>query len=158
MAQIDVDEMAVPDKDLISPAPRYPRKPSRAAVDEDEVDNEDDGASSRPPPEEVLRLIMTELSVSPEIAGAALGIGRNSAYQAIHKKQIAANCVGNKLTCPTAPLRRQLGLEPPLAGGEPAPQIALQPKKQETIKSPKQRRRRKQRKSLPLIASHLTWS
>ena len=106
-----------------------------------DADKEDDGTSSRLPPEEIRRLIMTELSVAPEIAGAALGVGRNSAYQAIHKKQIAANRVGNKLTCPTAPLRRQLGWEPPLPGDEPAPQIALQAKKQELIKSPKRHRR-----------------
>src|SRR6476620_9819841 len=103
MAQVDVDEIAAQDEDLISPAPRYPGKPPQVAIDENEVDNEDDGTGSRPPPEEVRRLIMTELSVAPEIAGAALGIGRNSAYAAIHKKQIAANRVGNKLTCPTAP-------------------------------------------------------
>jgi hypothetical protein len=109
--------------------------------DVDAVDASDgDGASLRLPPAEVLRLIMTELTVAPEVAGLAHGIGRNSAYEAIHKGQIAANRVGNKLTCPTAPLRRQLGLEPPLPG-EPAMQIAAHPKKQEIKSSPKRHRR-----------------
>jgi hypothetical protein len=99
-------------------------------------DEEDDDSSPRPSPEEVLRLITTRLAVSPEIAGAALGVGRNSAYAAIHKRHIAAFRVGNKLMCPTAPIRRQLGLEPPLPGGEPAPPIAKQKysRKSESLK------------------------
>jgi hypothetical protein len=144
-----IDEIAVLDEESEEGlAPQRPKNKGKGKgkdddEDDDNVDTDgDDGASPRPSPEEVRRLIMTELSVPPEIAGAALGVGRNSAYQAIHKKQIAANRVGNKLTCPTAPLRRQLGWEPPLPGGEPAPQAALLPKKPETIKSPKRRRRR----------------
>jgi hypothetical protein len=111
--------------------------------DDGDADDEGDDTSPRPSPAEVLHLIMTELTVAPEIAGLAHGIGRNSAYEAIHKGQIAANRVGNKLTCPTAPLRRQLGIDPPLPGGEPAMQIAAHPNKQEMKKSPQPQRRRR---------------
>jgi hypothetical protein len=149
MTQTSVNETPAVNEDF-DPVPRRPGKQSKPveALDEasDEAPNDRDndagaGASLRISPAEVLRLIMTELTVAPEIAGLAHGIGRNSAYEAIHKGQIVANRVGNKLTCPTAPLRRQLGIDPPLQGA-PTPQLAAHPKKQEVKKSPKRQRPR----------------
>ena len=87
-------------------------------------------------------LLWNEFAVSPEVAAAALNVSRNSGYAAIHNKDIPATRVGNRLMVPTAYLRQRLYLEPPLPGEEPAPQTALQLKKQkqEVVKSPKRRR------------------
>lgn len=43
-------------------------------------------------------------------AGRACGIGRNSAYKAAERGEIPTNKFGGKLTVPTAPLRRLLGI------------------------------------------------
>src|SRR6476619_3352338 len=111
MTQTNADESTATNEDFDPAPPRSRKQPKLVEELNAELGDEGDGSSLRLSPAEVLRLIMTELTVAPKVAGLAHGIGRNSAYEAIHKGQIAANRVGNKLTCPTAPLRRQLGLE-----------------------------------------------
>ena len=45
------------------------------------------------------------------IAGKALGLGRNATYRAAHRGEIQVNTFGARMTAPTAPLRRRLGLD-----------------------------------------------
>ena len=44
-------------------------------------------------------------------AGKALGLGRNATYAAARRGDIQINRFGSKMTAPTAPLRRRLGLD-----------------------------------------------
>ena len=111
-----------------------------------EGSDDDSAAGARLDPAHVLHRIKTELAVPPEVAGAAWGIGRNSAYAAIHKGDIKSVRVGHLLMCPTAPLRRQLGIDPPLPGEKFGPQVAApspepNPMVRQTTK-PRQKRRR----------------
>jgi hypothetical protein len=78
--------------------------------------------------DEILQRIMTRLTVEPVVAGGAFGLGRSASYQACHTGEIVALRMGHKLACPTAPLRRQLGLEPPLESDIPAGPPKLVPK------------------------------
>jgi hypothetical protein len=107
---------------------------SDAVPPQDDVEG-DDGPETGLPHEEILRQIMTQLSVEPVVAGAAFGLGRNASYQACHSGEITALRMGHKLTCPTAPLRRQLGLEPPLESEVPAGPPKLVPKPPQTKRS-----------------------
>ena len=45
------------------------------------------------------------------LAGAALGLSRNKAYEAAKRGEIPTLKFGKRLVVPTAPLRRMLGLE-----------------------------------------------
>lgn len=54
-----------------------------------------------------------EPTVDVPFAGRALGIGRNSAYEAARNGQIPTIAVGGKLRVPTAALRRMLALDAP---------------------------------------------
>lgn len=60
--------------------------------------------------DEVLRAIMTKLTVPVPVAGRALNLSKNSTYAAVHRGEIPAIRMGSRLECPTAPLRRMLGL------------------------------------------------
>jgi hypothetical protein len=59
----------------------------------------------------VLRALTEEITVPVEVAGKALGIGRSLAYTTIKNQEIPAIRIGNRLTVPTAPLRKMLGIE-----------------------------------------------
>ena len=50
-------------------------------------------------------------TVTVEQAGAALGIGRASAYEAARRGDIPTIRIGRRLVVPTAALRRMLGLD-----------------------------------------------
>lgn len=53
-------------------------------------------------------------------AGRALGLSRASTYDAVARGQIPAIRVGRRLLVPTAALRRMLGLDSDLTGGNAA--------------------------------------
>ncbi|MBR1190080.1 helix-turn-helix domain-containing protein [Bradyrhizobium sp. AUGA SZCCT0160] len=61
--------------------------------------------------ENVRAALMSNLTVSVEIAGKAFGIGRNAAYDACKSGDIPSVRIGGRITCPTAPLRKMLGIE-----------------------------------------------
>jgi hypothetical protein len=61
--------------------------------------------------DEVRRAILGQLSVPPEVAGRAYLLGRNASYKAVQTGKIKANKIGGKWSCPTAPIRRDLGLD-----------------------------------------------
>ena len=89
-------------------------------------------------PDEILELLRTELSVGPEIAGKALGLGRTSSYAACRCGDIPAFRVGSKFIVPTSKLREMLGIESlPLP-----PPVPLAPLEQA---SPRRRQRRRKR-------------
>jgi hypothetical protein len=48
-------------------------------------------------------------------AGKALGLSKNSAYEAAKRGDIPTLRFNKRLVVPTMPLRRMLGLEPPAA-------------------------------------------
>jgi hypothetical protein len=62
--------------------------------------------------EELRNAILTELTVPvwPH-AGKALGVSRNSSYEAARRNEIPTVKIGNRLSVPTARLREMLGLE-----------------------------------------------
>jgi hypothetical protein len=60
---------------------------------------------------EIKEALQKELSVSVDIAGKALGLGRNAAYGAIKSGAIPSIRFGRKIICPTAPLRKMLGVD-----------------------------------------------
>src|SRR3954452_13533574 len=59
----------------------------------------------------ITKAIKHKLTVTIEEAGQALGVGRNSAYAAARRGEIEAFKIGARLVVPTAPLRRQLGID-----------------------------------------------
>jgi hypothetical protein len=59
----------------------------------------------------IRRALIENLTVPPEIAGRAFGLGRSSAYQAIRSGQLPSIRLGRKIAVPTAPLRKMLGIE-----------------------------------------------
>jgi hypothetical protein len=62
-----------------------------------------------------IRAALRGLTTSVEIAGAAYGLARNSAYEAVKSGQIESIPFGGKIVCPTAPIRKRLGLEAEVA-------------------------------------------
>jgi hypothetical protein len=62
--------------------------------------------------EEIKNEISTQLTVPvwPH-AGQALGVSRNTAYQAARRNEIPTIKIGNRLAVPTAHLRKMLGIE-----------------------------------------------
>jgi hypothetical protein len=64
----------------------------------------------RPTEAEILQALRG-LITTVEIAGAAYGLARNSAYEAIRRGDIEHIRIGGKIVCPTAPIRKRLGLE-----------------------------------------------
>jgi hypothetical protein len=58
-----------------------------------------------------LRKALAGLTVKVEVAGQALGVGRNAAYAAAKRGDIPTIRIGGAIRVPTAPLRRMLGLE-----------------------------------------------
>jgi hypothetical protein len=94
-------------------------------------------------PEEVRRLIMTEMSVSPTIAGRAFGLGISSSYRAVRSGEIPSKRLGSKFAVPTSWIRQQLGLEP-----APPPQtlqvqvIPSSPPPSKQVAPPRRKRRR----------------
>ena len=145
MAQQSTTEIERDEQDGRAPV-SPPRRKARAdtGADEGADDGDDDEGDARPglDPREVREMIMTLLSVPPEVAGAALGLGRNASYKACKTKQITSFFIGGKLVCPTAPLRQMLCIDDPAPQGAPVPQVAAHPKKQEMKMSPKPQRRR----------------
>ena len=117
---------------------RAPRSPSREAEQTSSGYHQGgapDCSHPRPDHETISWLLRNEFAVNPEVAAAALNVSRNTGYAAIHKGDIPATRVGNRLMVPTAYLRQQLHLEPPLAPAvsqKPAPRSAAHLTKQET--------------------------
>ena len=60
-----------------------------------------------------LRALTEEVSVPVEVAGEALGIGRNSAYSAIKSGEIPSVRIGRRIAVPTAAIRKMLQIEEP---------------------------------------------
>ncbi len=58
-----------------------------------------------------LREALAGLTVKVEVAGQALGVGRNAAYAAAKRGDIPTIRIGGAIRVPTAPLRKMLGLE-----------------------------------------------
>lgn len=58
-----------------------------------------------------LRKQLDQLTVTIDVAGKVLGLGRNSAYAAAQSGQIPTLRIGRRILVPTAPLRRMLGLQ-----------------------------------------------
>lgn len=116
----------------------------RAARRNDDDDDDDEPSSPGILPDEILKLLQTELTVGPEIAGKAFGLGRSASYAAARNGQIPAHRIGTKLCCPTAPLRRMLGIDPaPVPPLPPPQQVALQPAPKQAKPPRRQRRRRR---------------
>jgi hypothetical protein len=61
--------------------------------------------------DEIKRALMEKVSVPPQIAGKAFGLGRNASYAAVKNGDLPSIRIGNKIAVPTAPLRRKLGIE-----------------------------------------------
>jgi hypothetical protein len=62
---------------------------------------------------EIIRLLQTQLTVGPEVAGRAFGLGRSASYRACDPEgggAIPAMRIGGKIVVPTAPIRRLLGI------------------------------------------------
>ncbi len=58
-----------------------------------------------------VRKALSDFTVSVEIAGQALGIGRNAAYAAAKRGDIPTVRIGKNIRVPCAPLRRMLGID-----------------------------------------------
>ena len=61
--------------------------------------------------DDVKRALTQRLTVPVVTAGKAFGLGRNASYTAVKTGQIPSFKFGGKLTCPTAPLRKMLGID-----------------------------------------------
>jgi hypothetical protein len=61
--------------------------------------------------QEIRKALSENLTVTVELAGRALGLGRNSAYTAVRKGEIPSIKIGGKISVPTAPIRKMLGLD-----------------------------------------------
>jgi len=61
--------------------------------------------------DEEIQNLLCRPTLSVENAARVLGIGRNLAYEAVRRGEIQSIAVGKRRVVPTAPLRRQLGLE-----------------------------------------------
>jgi hypothetical protein len=61
-------------------------------------------------PTEIEHLLRTKLTVSVMVAGAALGLAKNASYEAAGRGEIQTIRLGGKSVCPTAPLRKRLGI------------------------------------------------
>jgi hypothetical protein len=59
----------------------------------------------------IRKLLFEELTVSVEVAGKALTLSKNPAYEACRSGKIPNLRIGKKIRVPTAPLRKMLGLE-----------------------------------------------
>ena len=55
-----------------------------------------------------LESLLSEATVSVPQAGAVMGLGRNTAYMAVHRGEIPVLKFGNRLRVPTAVLRKML--------------------------------------------------
>jgi hypothetical protein len=59
----------------------------------------------------IRKALVDHLTVSVDIAAKAFGIGRNAAYEACKSGDIPSLRIGGRITVPTAPLRKMLGIE-----------------------------------------------
>jgi len=66
----------------------------------------------------ILEVLRSNPTVSVETAGAALGLGRASAYQAAKRGQIPSIKLGRRLVVPSGHLLRMLGADLPPQLGE----------------------------------------
>ncbi len=61
--------------------------------------------------EELRNLLSTPTADVPDVGRVCFGLSRNGSYQAAKRGDFPTIKVGRLLKVPTAPLRRQLGLE-----------------------------------------------
>jgi hypothetical protein len=61
--------------------------------------------------EDLKRCLLEQTAVSVEVGGKALGLGRAKAYAAVRDGQIPSLRFGKRISIPTAPLRKMLGIE-----------------------------------------------
>ena len=120
------------------------KKAKATKVDDDDADDTASwGALSM---DEIHHLIMTQLSVGPEVAGPALTLRRSSTYRACRPNgSIPARKIGNKFVIATSWLREVLGLEltsKPAAASLPENKIVSAPTGPKQVTRPKRRRRR----------------
>jgi hypothetical protein len=80
-------------------------------VSQIDIEIPEDRSSDTVLPAEIRALIMTELSVSPPIAGRAFGLGTSSAYRAVRSGDIPSTRIGAKFAVPTSWIREQLRLD-----------------------------------------------
>ena len=57
------------------------------------------------------KLLCEQLSVSPDVAGRAFGLGRSAAYGAVRRGEIPAITLGKLKRVPTSWIRERLGLD-----------------------------------------------
>ena len=55
--------------------------------------------------------LMENSQVSVRIAGAAYGLSKNVSYAAVKRGEIKSKRIGGKIICPTAPIRKDLGID-----------------------------------------------
>jgi hypothetical protein len=62
--------------------------------------------------EQIRAAILNDLTVPlwPHV-GRALGVSRNPVYEAARRGEIETIRIGGRISCPTAPLRKMLGLD-----------------------------------------------
>ena len=61
---------------------------------------------------DIRKAITDDLSVSVEVAGKAFGLkSKGAAYAAVKAGEIPSLRIGGKISVPTAPLRKMLGIE-----------------------------------------------
>jgi len=61
--------------------------------------------------EELRKLLSSPTASVPEVGRVCFGLSRNASYDAARKGDIPTVRIGGGLFVPTAPLRKQLGLE-----------------------------------------------
>jgi hypothetical protein len=61
---------------------------------------------------ELLELLSRPTAPVPDVGRVCFGLGRNASYEAAKRGDFKVVRLGRLIVVPTAPLRRQLGLDP----------------------------------------------
>jgi hypothetical protein len=64
---------------------------------------------------ESVRRLLSEPTITVQEAGLIFGLSRNAAYEAAKRKDFQTIRMGKKIVVPTAPIRRQLGIDDEVA-------------------------------------------
>jgi hypothetical protein len=70
--------------------------------------------------EEIIKAL-SKPTITPAVAGSVYGLKKNATYEAIRRGEIKSLRFGHKIVIPTAPIRKQLGLDEAATGHEGAP-------------------------------------